>query len=118
VEAGRAAVLDLDLTMLQELQPAAVRYQPLRRFPGSAFDLSVVAPARTLIGDVLAAIPRPPEVVEIEYLREFTLPDGRRSLSYRITLGAADRTLSSEEVGAIRGAMIAALGARGYQLKG
>jgi len=39
-------------------------------------------------------------------------------LSYRITLGAADRTLSSEEVGAIRGAMIAALGARGYQLKG
>ena len=31
---------------------ASRRYQPLRRFPTSAFDLSVVAPARALIGDV------------------------------------------------------------------
>lgn len=115
IETGRAAVLDLDLMVLQKLQPPATRYQPLRRFPTSAFDISVVAPARALIGEVQAAIPRFEEIVSIVFLREYTLPDGRRSFSYRITLGAADRTLSSDEVGAVRSSILAALTKQGYE---
>jgi phenylalanyl-tRNA synthetase beta chain len=99
VENGRAAVLDLNLTLLN--QPREVRYQPLRRFPESAFDLSFIVPERTLIGDVERAIPKLPEILSIQFLREFALPEGR-SLTFRITLGAADRTLTSEEVSAIR----------------
>ena len=38
VETGRAAVLDLDLTVLESLQPATPTYRALRRFPTSAFD--------------------------------------------------------------------------------
>jgi phenylalanyl-tRNA synthetase beta chain len=100
VENGRAAVLDLDLTLLDQRHEA--RYQPLRRFPESAFDLSFIVPERTLIADVAAAIPKLPEILFIEFLREFALPDAQRSLTYRITLGAADRTLTSEEVTAVR----------------
>ena len=100
VENGRAAVLDLDLNLLN--QPREVRYKPLRRFPESAFDLSFIVPGRTLIADVQSAIPKLPEILSIEFLREFALPDAQRSLTYRITLGAADRTLTSEEVSAIR----------------
>ena len=92
-------MLDLNLNLLN--QPHEVRYKPLRRFPESAFDLSFIVPARTLIGDVQAAIPRLPEILSIEFLREFALTQ-ERSLTYRITLGAADRTLTSEEVSAIR----------------
>jgi phenylalanyl-tRNA synthetase beta chain len=99
VENGRAAVLDLNLNLLH--QPHEVRYKPLRRFPESAFDLSFIVPARTLIADVQAAIPKLPEILSVEFLREFALAEGR-SLTYRITLGAADRTLTSEEVAAIR----------------
>ena len=99
VENGRASVLDLNLTLLN--LPHEVRYQPLRRFPESAFDLSFIVPARTLIADVQAAIPRLPEILSVEFLREFALPQ-ERSLTYRITLGAPDRTLTSEEVSAIR----------------
>lgn len=117
VENGRAAVLNLDLALLEKFQSSTVRYQPMRRFPTSAFDVSVIAPARALIGEVQAAIPRSGEVVSIEFLREFALPDGKRSLSYRITLGAMDRTLSSEEVSAIRGAILEALRAAGFELK-
>lgn len=97
---GRAAVLDLDLSLLN--QSHEVRYQPLRRFPESAFDLSFIAPARTLIADVQADIPKLPEILSVAFLREYALPDGKRSLTYRITLGAADRTLTSEEVAAVR----------------
>ena len=32
VEAGRAAVLDLDLALLEKLEPETARYTPLRRF--------------------------------------------------------------------------------------
>ena len=100
VENGRAAVLDLNLNLLN--QPREVRYQPLRRFPESAFDLSFIVPERTLIADVAAAMPKLPEILSIEFLRAFRLPEAQRSLTYRIRLGAADRTLTSEEVTAIR----------------
>jgi phenylalanyl-tRNA synthetase beta chain len=99
VENGRAAVLDLNLNLLH--RPHEVRYRPLRRFPESSFDLSFIVPERTLIADVAAAIPKVPEILSVEFVREFALPE-KRSLTYRITLGAADRTLTSEEVTAIR----------------
>ena len=117
IESGRAAVLDLDLAVLEKLQPPIARYQPLRRFPTSAFDITAVVPPRTLIGEVESAIPRSAEILSVEFLREFETPDARRSLSFRITAGASDRTLSSEEVTAIRARAIEALQSRGYELK-
>ena len=56
VETGRAAVLDLDLAAVQKLQRTNVRYQPLRRFPTSAFDLTVIAPARASIEQIESRI--------------------------------------------------------------
>jgi phenylalanyl-tRNA synthetase beta chain len=119
VEAGRAAVLDLNLALLEEVQTPAPRYQALRRFPASAFDLSVVVPARELIGDVQAMLASHAggNLLSILFLRDFALPGGQRSLSYRLTVGAWDRTLSSEEVSAIRGAVIESMRAAGYDLK-
>ena len=84
-------------------------------FRPAAFDVTAVAAPRTPIGDVEAAIPRPAEILSIQFLREFALPDGRRSLSFRITAGAADRTLSSEEAGLIRATVIEALTRAGYE---
>lgn len=119
IEGGRAAVLDLDLAVLQKLQPAPPNYEPLRKYPTSAFDLSVVVPARALIGDLEDALTRhaKPDLVSIQFLRDFTLPDGRRSLSYRLTIGAPDRTLTSEELSAIRTRIIAAMREFGYELR-
>ena len=119
VESGRAAVLDLDLALMELRQPPTPRYEPLRRFPSSAFDLSVVAPPRALIGDVEAELSRNAgaDLLSIEFLRPFTLEDGRRSLSYRLTVGASDRTLTSEEVNAIRSRIIEAMRRAGYDLR-
>src|SRR5262249_12916677 len=66
IESGRAAVLDLDLAVLEKLQPAVARYQPLRRFPTSAFDITAVVPARMLIAEVESAIPRSAEILSVE----------------------------------------------------
>jgi len=119
IEGGRAAVLDLDLTRLMRLQPTPGRYQPLRRFPESAFDLSVLAGPRALIADVQSALEKlaGDALLSIVFLREFALAGGERSLSYRLTVGAADRTLSAEEVGAVRSRIIDGMRSAGYELR-
>lgn len=123
VESGRAAVLDVNLEILFELGPEPKRYQPLRRFPSSSFDLSVVAGLRTLTGElggqIRAAAGEDCDSVEFLYSYQgHPLPEDRQSLSYRITVSASDHTLSNDELTTIRAAIIEALRTTGYELRG
>jgi phenylalanyl-tRNA synthetase beta chain len=121
VEAGRAAVLDLDLALLQELSPEPAKYTAVRRFPTSAFDLSIVAGERELAGTLELEIRRfGGELTEaVEYVREYRgapLPAGMKSVSFRVVVGG-EKTLSSDEIGAIRNGIIAGLQGLGYELR-
>lgn len=122
VEGGRVGVLDLNLEQLYPLQKKDRRYQPLRRFPSSAFDLSVVADARALVGDIQRQITEfaGSALDAIEFVRQYEgppLPEGKKSVSYRLTVSATDRTLSSEEVGAVRQKIIDGMRGLGYDLR-
>jgi phenylalanyl-tRNA synthetase beta chain len=119
VATGRAAVLDADLTRMRELSAAPSTYQPLRRFPVSSFDLSVVAAARShalAIQNQLAELAGP-ALVSIEFVRDYMLTAEQRSVSFRIAVGAPGKTLSSEEAGAIRQRIIDGMTLRGYELR-
>ncbi len=105
VPKGRAAILDLDLQKMN-LGKRERRYQPLRRFPVSAFDVSVVAPLRDPADEIKRRLADSAgsDLVEIEFVREYTgdpIPAGRKSVTFRLTVGAPDHTLSSDEVAAI-----------------
>jgi phenylalanyl-tRNA synthetase beta chain len=122
LDRGRAAVLDLDLDALLSLRGPGVHYQPIRRFPSSAFDLSVIAPARALVGTIQQELQSfsGSELETIEYVRQYAGPplaEGTKSVSYRLTVAAADRTLSSEEVGSIRQRIIDGMRSAGYELR-
>ena len=52
---GRGSVLDVNLDALMRLRAPDTRYVPIRRFPSSAFDLSVIVKERALVGDIQAA---------------------------------------------------------------
>ena len=119
---GRTAMLDLDLTLVQAAAPQERRSMPIRRYPSSAFDLSVVAPARELVGDLRGALAElaGPLLESIEYQRQYAGPplaEGTKSVSFRLTLGSPERTLSSEEVAEIRARLIDGMRARGYDLR-
>ena len=119
---GRAAILDIDLAFLERLDRRDVRYQPLRRFPVSAFDLSVVTELREPAAQIERRLAGAagPELIEIEFVRQYTgapLPEDRKSVSYRLTVGATDRTLASEEVATIRNRVIEAMRSHGYELR-
>ena len=119
---GRAAVLDLDLDLVERLRPRAKTYTPLRRYPSSQFDLSVIAGARELVADLRGRIREfAGELLEsIEYVRQYAgppLPENTKSVSFRLTVGSAERTLSSEEAGAIRARVIDGMRGLGYELR-
>jgi phenylalanyl-tRNA synthetase beta chain len=110
------------LALIERLDNVEDRYQPLRRFPTSSFDLSVLAslrePAAEIQNRLIAAAM--PDLVEIEFVRQYIgapLPEDRKSVSYRLTVGARDRTLSSDEVAAMRGRVIEAMQKAGYELR-
>jgi phenylalanyl-tRNA synthetase beta chain len=103
---GRAAILDLDLASMEKLDNREVRYQPIRRFPASTFDITVDAPLRQPAAFVERELVKAAssDLVEIKFLGEYTGPplkEGRKSVTYRLAVGAPDHTLSSEEVDAI-----------------
>jgi phenylalanyl-tRNA synthetase beta chain len=119
---GRAAVLDIDLALAQRLDQREKRYQSLRRFPVSAFDLSVIVGLREPVRNIerLLVNAAGSDLVEMEFVRQYSgapLADDRKSVSYRLTVGASDRTLSSDEVAAIRNRIIEALRGAGYELR-
>jgi phenylalanyl-tRNA synthetase beta chain len=122
VEHGRASILDIDLDVLMQLRPTERRYKPVQRFPSSAFDLSIVADLRDLAGDIqmkLASFAGS-ELQAIEFVRQYAgppLPEGKKSVSYRLTVAAPDRTLSSDDVAAIRNRIIDGMRGIGYDLR-
>ena len=121
VETGRACVLDIDLQTLERVSRKEKRYTAIRRFPTSAFDLSVVTELRTPVGSIESQLAElaAGDLVGIEFLRQYSgspLAADAKSVSFRLTVGA-DRTLSSDEVGAMRQRIIDAMRARGYDLR-
>jgi phenylalanyl-tRNA synthetase beta chain len=123
VENARASLLDIDLGALFRLGPEHKSYTPLRRFPSSTFDISVVAGLRDLCADLQAriAVAAGQSCEKVEFLYSYTgqpLPEDKQSLSFRVTLSAPDRTLSNEELTAVRLNVIEELQRGGFGLRG
>jgi phenylalanyl-tRNA synthetase beta chain len=119
VERGRAAILDLDLACIEPLFTRDIKYTPVRRFPSSAFDLSVIVEMRETVGKLREGIAHP-LLESVEYVRQYSgapLPEGRKSVTFRVTVNSPDRTLESDEIGAIRTGIFARMRELGYDIR-
>jgi phenylalanyl-tRNA synthetase beta chain len=120
---GRALVFDVDTIAAQGLAAAAaVRYKPLRKFPTSGFDLSVVCDLRTPVDQICDALRTLAggSLAAIEFVRQYVgSPFGpdQKSVSYRLEVGALDHTMTAEEVTAIRNRVIEGMRALGFELR-
>ena len=122
MESGRAVILDLDLHAIQPLAAPDFKYAPIRRYPSAAFDLSVIAGMREHASKLESAVASlaGPLIESIQFLRQYSGPpleEGRKSVSFRLTVGSPERTLSSDEVGAIRTRIIEGMRGQGYELR-
>jgi phenylalanyl-tRNA synthetase beta chain len=108
-------VAELDLDALSASQSAApLTVTPLPRYPSISRDISIVVdeilPAETVRGTIRAAAPD-----TLVSIREFDryqgkgVPEGRVSLSVRLTFRSSDRTLTDAEVDAAMATILDAL---------
>ncbi|MFB3852198.1 MAG: phenylalanine--tRNA ligase subunit beta [Vicinamibacterales bacterium] len=97
-------VAEIDLeSFAAAIPPGEPRFTPLPRHPSIVRDLSVlvdsVLPAAAVRGTIVAAAP--PTLVSATEFDRYAgagIPEGRVSVSYRLTFRAADRTLTDAEV--------------------
>jgi phenylalanyl-tRNA synthetase beta chain len=114
-EGLRAAAFEVDL---EALLAAAVLDRPVRPVPVhpvATRDLAVVLPLSVRWASVEtqvreAAGPLLRSVALFDEYRGRGLPEGTRSLAFRLSFGAEDRTLRGEEIDAAVAAAVAALG--------
>jgi phenylalanyl-tRNA synthetase beta chain len=110
----RLAWLELDLSTLVSIAEEERPYTTVSRHPSSDIDLAFVVadevPAGAVEATVAAAAgPLLSEVTLFDVYRGDALGEGRRSLAFRLRFQAPDRTLTDDEVGERRRAVIDAV---------
>jgi phenylalanyl-tRNA synthetase beta chain len=110
----RVGAAELELGRLLQLAQQ-VKYAPISRFPATVQDLAVVAEIDVPSARIAAVIER----ASGDLLESLTLFDtyqgpqigeGKRSLAYRLSFRAPDRTLSDDALAKVRAKIIKALG--------
>ena len=111
-----AWAFELDTDAFAEAQAADdLRATTLPRFPSIVRDLSVLVdsalPAASVRGTIRSSAPSTlVDVIEFDRYRGKGVPEGRVSLSLRLTFRSPDRTLTDAEVDQAMDAVVAALG--------
>ena len=118
----RVAVGELDMEALLGARRDP-EFRPISPYPPADFDLSFEVDAELPAATLADALRQGGgDLVErIEVFDEFrggNLAPDRKSLAFSVRLRAPDRTLTAEEIGAVREAMIAAAGAKNAVLRG
>jgi phenylalanyl-tRNA synthetase beta chain len=110
----RVAWLQVDLGLVLGMPHGEHRYHPISRYPSSDLDLAfevdesvpaarVAAAVRGAAGELLI------DLDLFDVFRGAPVPEGRRSLAYRLRLQAADRTLTDDDIASVRDTVAAAL---------
>ncbi len=121
---GRAVMFDVDLRLCLSLsEQSQVTYTPLRKYPTSGFDLSVVSSAKQPIGEIerKLSLVAGDKLAAVEFIRQYEgppLPEGQKSVSYHVEIGTLDHTLSSEEATAIREQIVKGMREAGFEIRG
>jgi phenylalanyl-tRNA synthetase beta chain len=111
---GGTVIVELDLGSLIEATPRSMRVAELPRFPAVGRDIALVVDEaiaaaeverviRESAGDLLESV----SVVDVYTGQQ--IPAGRKSLAWRLTLRAPDRTLTAREGDSVREAVASAL---------
>jgi phenylalanyl-tRNA synthetase beta chain len=119
---AHVAVTELDLRALVRAPQTAVRFTPVPRFPPVKIDLAVVGGYEMTIREIVALMRsvEPSLLREVELFDVFTgtgVPEGKRSLAFRLSFRSDERTLTDEEVMKARDRVIEKLGAHGFAVR-
>jgi len=118
----RVALLELNLSVLLANDPSVARWKPTSRFPSSDLDLALIVPNSVTAEKVDKAVRQSAGALLVDLklfdvYRGQATGDGARSLAYRLRLQAPDRTLTDEDVAAVRAKVETATAKLGASLR-
>lgn len=116
---GTLAVGLLYLPALQAAKPAKQAFKAPPIYPQVPFDISLLVPAREPVAKVEQALRQAErkliqDVALFDIYQGQNLPEGQKSVSFTVTFGASDHTLSPEETQKLSERLIKSMEARGY----
>ena len=114
---GSWGAFELDVATLVAAMPERLVYEDVITYPALRQDLAFVVEEEVLAGDVAdaireAAAPELREVRVFDVYRGGQIPDGRKSIAFRVTFQSPERTLTDADARAIRDRIVAALAER------
>lgn len=121
---GRAIFFDIDLkTTLPVRNAQRTEYVPPRRYPTSGFDLSIITTLRTPVVEIQDGLTSlaGSELAALEFVRQYDgppLPQGQKSVTYHLEIGRTDRTITTEEVAAVRNGIVEGMRKFGFDFRG
>ena len=105
---------ELDFDAIFEHGDGVIEYKPLPKFPASTRDFSFVCDEDLEVGKLSALIAKAggklvEDVKLFDIYRGTQLGEGKKSVSFRVTLRASDRTLTVEEADKVSGKILSSL---------
>ena len=103
---------------------SAKRFTPLPKFPGMEMDVSVLVKERQAVGemrDVIRSVDPEKLIESVELFDTYTgkgIPEGHKSLSFRLSLRHPERTLTDAEFQTLQKALFAAFEKAGASVRG
>jgi phenylalanyl-tRNA synthetase beta chain len=116
----RVVAADLAISGLSGGQLPAVKASPVPRFQAVERDVAVVVPADRAAAELDGVIRAAggPLLRDVWLFDVYPMPDGQRSLAFRLQFQAPDRTLTDTEIDAAVADIVRALERRGGRLRG
>jgi phenylalanyl-tRNA synthetase beta chain len=117
-------VFELDLERLLAAASEKLRYAPIPKYPAVERDIAIILDDGLTSAEVMKELSgyRSEFIERVElfdYYKGKTIPQGKKSLGYRITYRSPERTLTDEEVEAVHVALVAYILQRtGGELRG
>jgi phenylalanyl-tRNA synthetase beta chain len=107
-------VAALDFDAIFDLRAGTVEYKPLPKFPATTRDFSFVVDEEVEVGTLTATMARAggklvEDVALFDIYRGPQIGEGKKSVSLRVSLRAADRTLTVEEADKVSSKILGAM---------
>ncbi len=117
------ACFTINYTLLHQVERKESKYKPLPKFPGIEIDVSMLVDKDKEVATFAQAINKADkklisEVKLFDFYQGSNIPEDKKSLAYKITLLAQDRTLTDEEMKAIQQKIFANLKKEGAEIRG
>lgn len=107
IKRGELVMFEIDADALAPLPSRDNRFDPIESYPQADVDISLLfdvsTPWRMIAAAAAASGGEVREVAFVDDYRGKGVPDGRKSITLRLRIGVAGRTLRSEEINAIAG---------------